>query len=250
MREYQGNINVQDQNGLTPLITACEQGDHKLVKQVIKKGAYVDLQAEDGWTPLLMACREGHTDITKTLIKNYASVNLSDKTGRTPLMTASAAGNKKIIELLLENGARIDETDLEGKTALHQACFEGRRECAQTLLNHKANPSIADKHCETPYDVARRMRRIAISKLLEFVNPPTTDVVVEHRSSISSTISVQHRSGPMSTNVYVRGNSFGSSLRVSQRSSGQWSVTLSSNPPQTPGPEFPKGLAGSLYPST
>ena len=182
--------------GFNLLTAACEQGDLELVKQHLEKGTDVNLQDDDGQTPIMIACREGHMDIANILIKSNASVNLSDKAGSTPLTAASKQGNDDIIELLLQNGASIDDIDSEGRTALHHACFGASIECVQTLLKHEASTTIKDKQHETPYDVAKRM---GITTLCKILQPPKT---VLHRSSslpISNSQRIQHSNSFSST---------------------------------------------------
>ena len=47
----------------------------------------MDLQDEDGWTPLMIACRDGETEIVKMLLAKGANIHHQNK-GQTALSLA------------------------------------------------------------------------------------------------------------------------------------------------------------------
>jgi ankyrin repeat protein len=49
------------------LAFACRNGDVNLVKELINKGAQINLPDEDGITPLMIACKFGNLNIVKLL---------------------------------------------------------------------------------------------------------------------------------------------------------------------------------------
>jgi ankyrin repeat protein len=67
----------------------------------------VDLPNDDGLTPLMLASKSGKDRLIQMLIeKAGASIDMVEPAfGRTPLELASAKGNSRVVQLLLKNGA-------------------------------------------------------------------------------------------------------------------------------------------------
>ena len=61
---------------------------------------------EDGVTPLFVACQQGHVDVARLLLDNGAEV---DRNGATPLFVACQNGHVDAARLLLEHGWTRDE---------------------------------------------------------------------------------------------------------------------------------------------
>jgi ankyrin repeat protein len=96
----------------------------------------IDERDENGMTPLLTACDEFHIEIIKMLILAGADVNVADWKGHTALMgmchshSWSISNERKkvffeIIKMLVEAGANIfDKADMKGLTAINYATDE------------------------------------------------------------------------------------------------------------------------------
>ena len=98
-------------------------GDTKAVKAYLDKGGNVNLQDEPGMTPLHHAVNGNwngtNRDTIKLLIDRGADVNAIDDTHHTPLHLAS---NKEITELLIDAGANVNaKTKRTGETTLFLA---------------------------------------------------------------------------------------------------------------------------------
>jgi ankyrin repeat protein len=106
------NLNLQDNNGYTPLMYACKANNLELVMELIKKGADLNLQNNNGHTALMMVYRHGSTyckvvsEIAEELIKaNKNSEVLSDLSidyGNTVLHKACQYGHVEGMKLLIE----------------------------------------------------------------------------------------------------------------------------------------------------
>lgn len=97
-----------------------------------------------GDNALLLACRAGDYDLVRNLMERGASVNLSNYRDRTsstetPLMCAVRSGRLDLVKYLVESGADLavrvdrDPHDTSGGTALEIARHEGRNEIADYL---------------------------------------------------------------------------------------------------------------------
>ena len=92
----------------------------------------INVQDEDGNTPLHVACGDGQQYIVSLLLKATLSNNnllITNKKGQTPLHLAAASGDKDIAEALLfsvtgssTHHDLLTATDNEGCTVFHTAC--------------------------------------------------------------------------------------------------------------------------------
>lgn len=123
--EAGANLNVQVEEGLTPLIVATGKGYFQIVEYFVSKGANVNLKNNAGISPLHFASAKGHIQIVKLLLAKGAEVNAKlvreDGKGQTPLMFAAASGFDEIVKLLISAGADVNEKDANGNTALSVA---------------------------------------------------------------------------------------------------------------------------------
>ena len=118
-------INIKDENGLTALHKSAIEGNNKLAKYLLDKGANLDLQDNDGWTALHYSIYKdpnpkvdttGQFKVFVNLILKGANVNIQNKDGYTPLMFASMKKNLKVVKSLLKAGADDSLANMEGKT--------------------------------------------------------------------------------------------------------------------------------------
>jgi len=99
------------------------RGDTQAVKAYLDKGGNVNLQDEPGMTPLHHAINGNwngtNFDTIKLLIDRGANVNALDDTHHTPLHMCN---NKEVAELLIDNGANVNaKTRRSGETPLFSA---------------------------------------------------------------------------------------------------------------------------------
>ena len=95
----------------------------------------INVQDEDGNTPLHVACRRGKQNMVLLLLKASLSNNnllITNKKGQTPLHLAAASGHKDTAEALLfsvtcssTHHDLLTATDNEGCTVFHTACSNG-----------------------------------------------------------------------------------------------------------------------------
>jgi ankyrin repeat protein len=122
------DVNVHDQQGMTPLMAASFAENVEIVKALLDHGARVNDQDIDGRTALHYAAEKRlATDAVPTLLKAKADVNLKSGPtakylpGATPLIIAASAGNERAVEFLLNAGADPNARTTSGLTALDVA---------------------------------------------------------------------------------------------------------------------------------
>ncbi|GEM_PF-6838281 len=85
------NVNLADDDGVTPLHEAAQGGLYEIVKLLIDYGANINAQNKSGWTPLIEASfvnsiywvGEGMLDTVKVLMENGADKSIKCKDGKT-----------------------------------------------------------------------------------------------------------------------------------------------------------------------
>ena len=85
------------------------------------------------------AAANNHLAMVRELLKRGASVDLPTSFGVTALMSAANIGHLSIVLVLLQHSANPDLQDIYGNTALMGAAIQGNKACVQALLRAKAN---------------------------------------------------------------------------------------------------------------
>jgi len=98
--------------GIHPLYLSVSNGDLKLTKFLLIKGANVNIHFDDepgdtvsGETPLMCAIKNGYNKIAVLLIENGADVNLGASNNTNPLSYARYYSNEEMEIILIKNGA-------------------------------------------------------------------------------------------------------------------------------------------------
>lgn len=74
----------------------------------------VNYKDEDGNSPLLVACANGNGYLVGPFLKMGANINAKNNNGETPLMHALATESSSLIKFLIEKGANINDTNSDG----------------------------------------------------------------------------------------------------------------------------------------
>ncbi|XP_067662018.1 putative ankyrin repeat protein RF_0381 [Haliotis asinina] len=134
------NINASDDEGMTPLILAAQEGSGDVFALLVRKGGDLTSVDADGYNILLNACVGGNADIVKYLLTLKDIVNDINKRGKnslTPAMVAARRGHKTVVDLLVKNGADLTQVDDNNDTILHLAC-DGNVQTLKRLLSYNA----------------------------------------------------------------------------------------------------------------
>ncbi|XP_070481579.1 KN motif and ankyrin repeat domain-containing protein 2 [Equus przewalskii] len=97
-----GNVNAKaSQAGQTALMLAVSHGRVDVVKALLACEADVNVQDDDGSTALMCACEQGHKEITGLLLAvPSCDIALTDRDGSTALTVALDAGHSEIASML------------------------------------------------------------------------------------------------------------------------------------------------------
>ena len=148
--------------GFRPLISAAEKGRLEAVKFLLANGAEVDLAVEpaggewDDATALMMACYNGHEKVIVELLKAGADVNVNVKEERFPttLQCAVEKGRLEIARLLLRAGAKpsrqtihraIKWAQWKKDTRLLEELLKGKRPGEIPFTPRSVSHAVADE---------------------------------------------------------------------------------------------------------
>uniref|UniRef100_A0A672H8R8 Uncharacterized protein n=2 Tax=Salarias fasciatus TaxID=181472 RepID=A0A672H8R8_SALFA len=129
-------INLQDEEGFTPLMWAAAHGQIAVVEFLLQNGADPNLLAKGRESALSLACSKGYTDIVKMLIDCGVDVNEYDWNGGAPLLYAVHGNHVRCVEILLESGADPTIESDSGFNAMDMAVAMGHRNVQQVMEAH------------------------------------------------------------------------------------------------------------------
>ena len=221
------NINILNNNNLTPLMMAIKKKDKHIVDLLMKKGANVNqCMKETQRTALMFASECGYDDIIEILLKGGADLHMSDCCGETALMKASAEGHLSSMKLLINSGASVNEGNVFTRSPLLEATFFNRTECMKFLISAGAEVNFfsdyfVDFFCDidiffSPYCFAASQARLESVKILlsagayintgfnssEFLNCLTLEI--DDPNEQTEMVEVLHASGQEIDPVYKK----------------------------------------------
>ena len=99
--ERGANIEAAGNDGRRPLhLAVTALGD--VEKKLVKAGAELDVQDNEGDTPLLLACRHADEKAVRYLVKAGADISLRNNKGESALDLAAGRGYSDALELMME----------------------------------------------------------------------------------------------------------------------------------------------------
>lgn len=160
------NKQEEQEELLSELILAAEEGDVGVVKSIIAKDGSVINLSDDFWRyPLGVACEFGRVECAALLIKSGAKVNL--RFFSTPLHYAAKNGNLEMVRLLLEHGADVNATDVNRCSPIYLASYAGHAQIVKFLLEHGADVNATNKNGDTSLYIAKTRGHNKVVDLLE-----------------------------------------------------------------------------------
>ena len=139
MIKYTG-VKRPNPDQVSDIISAVDRSDRRLIILLMERQADVNVQNEDGQTPLFKASQKGYVDIARLLVETFrANINSGDNCHTTPLWIAAYMGNLAMVRYLLTNGANVEldrtsSTGVSGQTPLYIAVKQNHLAVAKLLL--------------------------------------------------------------------------------------------------------------------
>ena len=155
------NINVEGDNGETPVLAATYQNHVETVKALMVQVLILKLKMRNKVIHFFMRV-EGYTDIVKVLINAGVNTKETTKSGGTALISASERGHVEVVKELLEHtDIDVNYKNARGGTALVEAIVlgngsENHKKVIQMLIDHGADVNMANKENITPLQYAEK----------------------------------------------------------------------------------------------
>ena len=95
--------------GITPLDWASighNFNDVSVVRLLLEHGAVINVQCQNGWTPLHTASGHGALEVVRLLLELGADVEAKNNDGKTALQYAADNGYDEVVEFLREHGTK------------------------------------------------------------------------------------------------------------------------------------------------
>ncbi|GAA0272096.1 hypothetical protein GCM10009127_10510 [Alteraurantiacibacter aestuarii] len=145
-------VNARDvSTGRSALHIVVARRDVTWINFLYQQGANVNIRDNNGVTPLMLAVQLGHLEGVQALVANGARVDVTNNSGETPLMTAVHSRNTELMRILLQAGADPDRYDNSGRSARDYARLRGENDITNDTLNRYARPPAERETTGTSY---------------------------------------------------------------------------------------------------
>ena len=159
-------LDAVDEDGRTALAESLSV-DPAVCQVMIDAGAQLDVANDVGCSPLLSACADGLLEFVKILLDAGAQLRVTDD-GFTALMLAAEGGHVETVRHLLGcQGVDVNEQGTNDHTALHRAATQTHAEVVKLLLRHGADKALRDNDGNTALDCAINVGCLVCRHLLQ-----------------------------------------------------------------------------------
>lgn len=151
------DINLANVDGDTPLMMACLEGLHEIVSDLLELGAdHKRSSLFDRYTAVHAAARHNSKESIRHLVRAGADVNARSMDGDTPLMLAVVYQSVDAVKELVSLGTKVDLNKVreDGSTAAEMAAALGDREIALLLARAGADLDKKNVYERSPRQVA------------------------------------------------------------------------------------------------
>jgi ankyrin repeat protein len=161
------NINLEDEQGRTPLLMAAGRGHARVVQLMLEKDTVgIDAQGRHYGNALCLASEAGHEQVVKLLLDKGAEVNAQGGTYGNAFCVASRLGHEQVVKLLLDRGAEVNTQGGPFGNALQAASEAGHEQVVKLLLNKGAEVNAQGGTYGNALQAASRLGHERVVKLL------------------------------------------------------------------------------------
>jgi ankyrin repeat protein len=158
------NPNVQNNDGLTPLMIAASRGLTEIVTAMLARGADVNVKANFGLTVFNVAKGD---EVIEAIRKARGPrkrfpppPGITARATNNLLREAASYGNPEVVKVLIEeDGADPNyQVQSDQETAIYYGIRSGNIATVEILLKHGANPNILVRLSGSPLASARKLK--------------------------------------------------------------------------------------------
>ncbi len=174
-REPGIKINVQDDEGCTPLHVAAQAGHVNVVERFLEQDpCLINLTSENSnsFTPLDLAIDKGHVAVVKVLLEFTSESDLTRKdscSGNTTLHIATKIGCVEVTNMLLEHANKLhfNEHNMDGNIPFRLESEEGNVDKVKVVVDHvESYLKEQNKDRNTPLHLAAEEGHVEVVQLL------------------------------------------------------------------------------------
>ena len=145
------NPNIKNTNtGLSPLHVAGYNDNIEMIKILLENGAEIDLEDNEGNTPICFCARFGNEKSIKFLKEKGADIYKRNKSKISPIETCIQYGHKKSMEIFLEFGYEINNISQGEMSLLGVATINNNIEIINYFVEKGADINLRDGLGYTP----------------------------------------------------------------------------------------------------
>ncbi len=149
LKKNGNSIDMQDENGNSPLHTAILNGDNEYAKCLINQGANLNVKNKLDLSPLHLTTFLNNYYISDYLMVKGATIDIKGNSGYTPLHIASELNNLAMVKQLLSHGAKIKEKTDQKLTPVSIAKIQNNYEIIRLF---KGSGNVANKKVSSVYN--------------------------------------------------------------------------------------------------
>lgn len=171
-------LNARDAQGRTPLHVATFARQREAVRLLAQAGAALDALENDRYDAVTIAAVADDEDTLRLLLQLGASARqVTSRYDGTALIAAAHLGHAGVVRQLIAAGAPLDHVNNLYWTALIESIVLGdggprHQATLQALLEAGASTRLADRHGNTPLQLARQRHYAAMVQMLEQAGAP------------------------------------------------------------------------------
>lgn len=159
------NVNHCGTKG-APIITIIKSNLPEFIPLLISYGFKLD-ELVLGRSPLEWCILHNNIDVFKELVRLGANINIGREDGNALICKIVKSGRYWFLDLMIKNQADLNVLDIQGRSPLEIAIVDNEIKIVKSLLEGGASVQLSNADQLTPLQVARRLGRWEIIKLLE-----------------------------------------------------------------------------------
>lgn len=166
-------LNARDGNGRTPIHVAAFARQREAIRALAKAGANLNLLDKDRYDAVTIASVADDEKTLRTLLALGASAKqVTSRYDGTALIAAAHLGHEGVVRQLIAAGAPLDHVNNLHWTAAIEAVVLGdggprHQHTLQALITAGANLQLADRHGQTPLQLAKSRGYAEMVSMLE-----------------------------------------------------------------------------------
>ncbi|CAL1535973.1 unnamed protein product [Lymnaea stagnalis] len=183
----------------TPLHDACIGGHFECAQLLMDAMSASDVNIPDnsGQTAAHIAAFQGETKILKQLIEKGADLSKADHKGRQTAHLAASRNQVNALRILFDSGIDLDHQCSAGKTLLHHAAEHGGLDTVKFLVERDCDLTLCDHSSNLAAHVAARHDNLNCLKFLvkqgTFIDTPQTNgKACSHIAAINGSVHALH----------------------------------------------------------